>query len=316
MPRKRRSEVSPNKTPIPSQQHDSKVIELKPPVPRRSSTFPENQGVVANSKRASFPSGLPNLQPSGQQWPPGFNSRRPVYHDIYDALTALTPGDVTTPGSAPTSGFTFSTPPQSQTQTMTDPSSPVSPSFPQDSSGPNPPFPDLTSMMFPSGDPFAYPNQPTAAFESQFSGQGNFGPNNLFPSFATLKSEAPSDSTPNDGNLFIPPSSSLEPNGNDASGDADVQLFGPMPMYMMQGQQSQQHQPNFGIQGPQHNQQSQQQGQQQQPQKIENHQQGQQNVNLEELFSGEEWANIFGEHDGGFGDLGNSIGVSSGFHGS
>ena len=82
-------------------------------------------------------------------------------------------------------------------------------------------FPDLSAMMFPSGDPFAYPNQPMMQFEN-------------------IKQE----------NLDIlngshTPQMYLS-NGNSGSGifdDLEGQLFGPLPPYLTQGQ------PNFEIPG-------------------------------------------------------------------
>lgn len=75
-------------------------------------------------------------------------------------------------------------------------------------------FPDLSAMMFPSGDPFAYPNQPMTEFDN--SKQENIAD--------MLGTRAPP---------FVP-------NGISGSGmydDLEGQLFGPLPPYMMQGQQ-------------------------------------------------------------------------------
>jgi hypothetical protein len=82
-------------------------------------------------------------------------------------------------------------------------------------------FPDLSAMMFPSADPFAYPNQPIMQFEN-------------------TKQE----------NLDILNGSQARQmylsNGNGGSGvydDLEGQLFGPLPPYLTQGQQ------NFDTQG-------------------------------------------------------------------
>jgi hypothetical protein len=75
-------------------------------------------------------------------------------------------------------------------------------------------FPDLSAMMFPSGDPFAYPNQPMTELDN-------------------CKSENIADMLGTRAPLFVP-------NGISGSGiydDLEGQLFGPLPPYMMQGQQ-------------------------------------------------------------------------------
>ena len=78
---------------------------------------------------------------------------------------------------------------------------------------PNNYVPDLSSMMFPSGDPFAYPNQPMTTLEDGRS----------------IKQETPVDS-----NAFSQPHSSGAPYSSLS--------FGSLP-YMMQGQQL-----DFGMQ--------------------------------------------------------------------
>ncbi|TAQ86487.1 hypothetical protein B7494_g5184 [Chlorociboria aeruginascens] len=77
--------------------------------------------------------------------------------------------------------------------------------------GANNTIPDLSAMMFPSGDPFAYPNQPMMELEN-------------------IKQE----NQPNVHPMFL---------SNGASGlglfdDVEGQLFGPLPPYLMQGQQN------------------------------------------------------------------------------
>lgn len=82
-------------------------------------------------------------------------------------------------------------------------------------------LPDLSAMMFPSADPFAYPNQPMTTLENRHF----------------IKQENPVD--PNMYNLG-PPTTTATPYDN-----MDAQMFGSTPSYMMQGQQ-----PGFGIQSP------------------------------------------------------------------
>ncbi|KAG0646975.1 Activator of stress 1 [Hyphodiscus hymeniophilus] len=75
--------------------------------------------------------------------------------------------------------------------------------------GPNTALPDLSAMMFPSADPFAYPNQPMIEFDN-------------------IKQE-------NTGNL---PQPNYMSNASGMYDDLEGQLFGPIPPYLMQGQPS------------------------------------------------------------------------------
>jgi hypothetical protein len=77
-------------------------------------------------------------------------------------------------------------------------------------------LPELSAMMFPSADPFAYPSQPMMEFEN--IKQENLGGIN-----------SGSHASP----MFLS-------NGNNRHGmydDLEGQLFGPIPPYLMQGQQ-------------------------------------------------------------------------------
>ena len=82
---------------------------------------------------------------------------------------------------------------------------------------PNSGLPDLSATMFPSADPFAYPNQPTSEYE-----------NVKHEEFNTIN-------TGNRGPPIYVPSGSMNTNVYD---DLEGQLFGPIPPYLMQGQQS------------------------------------------------------------------------------
>jgi hypothetical protein len=79
-------------------------------------------------------------------------------------------------------------------------------------------LPDLSAMMFPSADPFAYPNQPMMEYDN--IKQENIGnmPNGL------------------PANNYL--SNGAQPGIYD---DLEGQLFGPIPPYLMQGQ------PNFDV---------------------------------------------------------------------
>ncbi len=77
-------------------------------------------------------------------------------------------------------------------------------------------IPDLNAMMFPSADPFAYPNQPLIEFnnvkrENDGTGQG-----------------------PQGQRMYL----SNGVNGPGLYDDLEGQLFGPLPPYLMQGQPS------------------------------------------------------------------------------
>lgn len=80
-------------------------------------------------------------------------------------------------------------------------------------------FPDLSAMMFPSADPFAYPNQPITTLESR----------NL------IKSEDCFDA-----NMYEAANTSIAGGLYDS---LDAQIYGQLPPYLMQGQQ-----PGTGLQ--------------------------------------------------------------------
>ena len=76
-------------------------------------------------------------------------------------------------------------------------------------------LPDLSAMMFPSEDPFAYPNQPMMEFENQKQ-----------ESFANILNDS-----------RVPPMF-LSNGATPVFDDLEGQLFGPLPPYFMQGQQN------------------------------------------------------------------------------
>lgn len=78
-------------------------------------------------------------------------------------------------------------------------------------------IPYLTGLMFPSTDPFAYPNQPMMEFDAQ-----------------NLKQENGID-TNRAQHMFM--GGSGAGNGNGMYDDLEGQLFGPLPPYMIQSQQ-------------------------------------------------------------------------------
>jgi len=82
-------------------------------------------------------------------------------------------------------------------------------------------IPDLNAIMFPSADPFAYPNQPLMEFDHVK--QENVGIGN----------------GPQGQRMYLSNGS----NGPGLYDDLEGQLFGPLPPYLMQGQ------PNYDLQG-------------------------------------------------------------------
>jgi len=141
--------------------------------------------------------------------------------------------------------------------------------------------------MFPSADPFAYPNQAMTTFENAGYGDNKDGLfyNSFGPQHASGSQQQSGSS------LMMNPSSTLTSlAGLDAtSNDLDVQLFGPMPMCLMQGgpHPPQLDQSEVGLQAP-----------------MQAHRTGGQNagaVNLDELFGGEGWVGGFSDYQGGLG---------------
>lgn len=146
------------------------------------------------------------------------------------------------------------------------------------------PLADLSAMMFPSEDPFAYPNQTAAPAQTYDNLLKNLGDDPSFPFPATLDDLRMQRDA--GSNTFVPPSSTfMFSNGESMDGqsnDNEVQLLGPMPAYMMQGGAAPQ---NNGHQSF---------GQMQQQYRGQNQSQlyrdSAANVNLGQLLGSEEWA--------------------------
>jgi len=129
------------------------------------------------------------------------------------------------------------------------PVSPVSNGFMQTFNDPNYALPDLSSFMFPGDDPFQYPQQgqPLTSFDNGTRGQNAPDFTTMFPASSAPTSN-PQAPRPSPRRSFIPPSSSFNPKGvpdTPNQGDTEVQLLGPMPMYMMQGANNQQQAHSF-----------------------------------------------------------------------
>ena len=304
--------------------------------PRRANTFPE---ALQNPpmKRASFPHSLPLSQQHLSHVSlesPYIASPTLSTHDFFDTTPSLTPT------STFASTFNFNIPhhtPQ-QAPNHSFPATPVTNSF-LDPVGLNVPLPDMSAMMFPSADPLAYPNQPMTTFENSgfpFKDTSAAAPNavanglNSNFSYRPRSSGSAGDMQDIFGNIAGLGSGAVRPvsangvgssssssgsgsmtganggvNGGAAGAglaDNDVQLFGPMPMYLMQGAQHAAN-PALGLQGADAG------------ANAAGRQSGSNgtngvggfessSMNLDDLFSGEEWANTFLDQGLGLGGLG------------
>ncbi|KAL8692855.1 MAG: hypothetical protein Q9218_002205 [Villophora microphyllina] len=144
---------APSKTPGPHE---------LPPVPsmgtKKSHVQSPTDGSSASSNVAN-----PDWRRASQP----YNSPRPPRQSMTNADLTLR--------HSPQQGFTPTDPSSMGYQQHNSPPGSVPPSgtqasFPNPHSTENPGFPDLSSMMFPSDDPFAYPNQPMMTLENYQSG--------------------------------------------------------------------------------------------------------------------------------------------------
>ena len=199
MPSKKRQASSPTpvakilqSTPDPTFRTNPPSIDETGNV-RRATTFPVNAGPSSYQKRPSVPY-VPSI--SAQVVPPN-----------RDLSASHIPLDAYTPSSSET---THMQSPDSQGSGGL--GSHVLAQQPYNANG----LPDFSTMMFPSGDPFAYPTQPMMPLEDQQFTKST-------PPFSTADSE----------NMYgFTPASSGAPYDN-----TGAQLFGPLPPYMLQGQQ-------------------------------------------------------------------------------
>ncbi|TLD36974.1 hypothetical protein E2P81_ATG02756 [Venturia nashicola] len=265
--RKRKTEPSPhdlNSNSAHGENHTKKDMMLGAALeatPKRANTFPN--GSPGMDKAQAYPTTGHSFQGLDTMYPQSSNA------SFYDP-TQLMPVD------------TESTPSLSSGVSARQESFPASPSTFVEQ---NFPLADLSAMMFPSADPFAYPNQTAPPAQTYDNLLKNLGDDPSFPFPATLDELRMQRNA--GSNTFVPPSSTfMFNNGNGMDGqsnDNDVQLFGPMPAYMMQGGAAPRSNgnPSFGQMQQQY------QGGQSQPQQYGN---PAANVNLDELLGSEEWA--------------------------
>ncbi|RDL40450.1 uncharacterized protein BP5553_00429 [Venustampulla echinocandica] len=199
LPKNKRPAASPNLSAQrePSS-HEQSLHDPGPSMglPGRATTFP----MAAPSQNANKPTSP--FEPNQFQMNTISNpSLRQSYLDL------MSPADLSTTGT-PDSGST--------SNSIQQPLYPLQQPYVGNS------VPDLSAMMFPSTDPFAYPpNQPMMELDNvKHENLGNF------------------DNSQNQG-MFMPSNTSAPGVYDDLEG----QLFGPLPPYLIQGQ------PNFDFQG-------------------------------------------------------------------
>ncbi|KKY21810.1 putative c6 transcription factor [Diplodia seriata] len=177
----------------------------------------------------------------------------------------------------------------------------------------SPPIPDLSAMMFPSGDPLAYPNQPMTTFENNgFSSMNRVGdPANAFLAFGgsggtgTPVSNRSASSNRNSGIFGMPPNAG--PRGDPHA--VDVELHNPSPFIFAAGTQFGMN-PNAMHAAHPHARQMFGAGTGMQdgmaatsgagmggPMAMA----GTGSMNIDDLFTGEEWAGMFAEQGSGMG---------------
>ena len=219
----------------------------------RPTLFNQNEA-IAPRRASTYPDSIPHLKTAGQtrSFTPdqygglGTGSLYPAHpasnNPMFDGVPDLTP--TSSNDSLPSFGMApINDPRQDSVFGPTN----LGGSF-ADPSGLNVPIADISTMMFPSADPLAYPNQPMTAFENKHPQAFNRA-----------------IGTPVTGALPHPLSSSMDPKGQPAMfaptnmpngpgrhmNDNEAQLFGPMPMYVMQGaQQYRGYPPQPGLQMP------------------------------------------------------------------
>ncbi|KAF2433222.1 hypothetical protein EJ08DRAFT_647599 [Tothia fuscella] len=284
--KKRKTDPSPS-NPVPLVEVTR--ASLEPPMntqPRRASTFPD-AAVTSVDRKPAYPSVLRPQIVDDIMYPYATESTAYEYGQQYTGA-----GDaVSTPSLS--SGISH----------RQESSFPASPSVLLEQSFP---LADLSAMMFPSEDPFAYPNQTAAPAQTYDDLIKHLGEDPAFPFPSTLEELRQQRQIRQ--NNFVPPSSTFvfdnsNRNGNDINGsqDSDVTLLGPMPMYLMQGNPSAPQQ-----RAPQHNGYSYGNiGHFPIPPQPQTYGPSSASMNLDQLMGGEEWAGMHADH--GMGNLGSSF---------
>jgi len=235
---------------------------------RRASTFPES---MTPKKQSILPLSQPHIPHSGID---AYNSSPQSHTDYFEVAPGLSP----TSNPLGNYGLPSVTRPQHHPgqSLLTTPLTTFA-----DATGLSV---DINTMMFPSADPLAYPNQPMTTFEERHPQNYQYkhgSPTMTHLPYHVTGAERKSSMSPfSVSGVANVPMSQRRP-------DNEVQLLGPMPMYLMQGAQ----QPNLSAQQSAQNAQA----------HIQSHPPP--NMNFDELFGREEWAQAF--MDPGLGLSGN-----------
>ncbi|KAL1641248.1 Gypsy retrotransposon integrase-like protein 1 [Diplodia intermedia] len=273
--------------------------------PRRANTFPKNldDPRARGSFRPSFPQPPDLDDPPQSQFGtgPALPHSMPTAHSFYPhgVQHNMTPSPVfrqAQQSQMPQFGFL-----------------PAHNTFIDRINGFSPPIPDLSAMMFPSGDPLAYPNQPMTTFENNgFSSINRVGdPANAFLAFGgsggtgTPVSNRSASSNRNSGIFGMPPNAA--PRGDPHA--VDVELHNPSPFVFAAGTQFGMN-PNAMHAAHPHARQMFGAGTGMQdgmaatsgagmggPMAMA----GTGTMNIDDLFTGEEWAGMFAEQGSGMG---------------
>ncbi|KAF2637231.1 hypothetical protein P280DRAFT_521384 [Massarina eburnea CBS 473.64] len=240
---------------------------------RRAQTFPES---MPNLKRTALPLSQQHLANLGVD--PSYHSPSQSSSDFFEPAPSLTPTSLT---SSSASSYGLAAGPQRQQR-----SSQSFPTTPLSNANPNPggldvPFSDINTMMFPTADSMQYPNQALTTFEDshphvlRYKGSPTMAHLPYQVSGVDVKPNPSAYSPSHLSNVQMAP----------RRPDNEVQLLGPMPMYLMQGAQAQQRNfhPPQGIH----------------PAQLQS-QEGS-NMSFDELFTGEEWAQTFMDQGLGLG---------------
>ncbi|KAF1979334.1 hypothetical protein BU23DRAFT_576945 [Bimuria novae-zelandiae CBS 107.79] len=225
---------------------------------RRASTFPESMPPSSKTSLPLSQSHLSNL---------GMDPYSPMHSgsDSYEVTPNLTPTSATT-SSLGSFGLPAGSHPRPGQPLA---GSPLTTAI--DSTGLNV---DINTLMFPSADPLAYPNQPMTTFEDSNPQayqmkHGSSTANHLPLQYTGVEMKPSSVSYAPSPMANLPPGRRPE---------NEAQLLGPMPMYLMQSAQHRSFPHSPTVQGPP-------------PPRVPG--QNPTNMNFDELFGGEEWAQTF-----------------------
>lgn len=206
--RKRRQGTSPHPLGgnVDTQSSEPNLSSEQGPEPRRANTYPQPSSQPAFAPNVSTQS----LDPATYQFSPS--------HGFFDVPVV------------PSSSSATDTPSLSSGLSQHPDSYPMSPTNLTD---PNFPLADLSAAMFPSADPFAYPDQNMPPAQSYDQIAKNL--NNHFYGYSTVPGFQRGSIGTND---IHSPNAFLMVNGfldHSPTQDSDVQLLGPTPFYLMQG---------------------------------------------------------------------------------